>query len=61
MSRGYQVPLEYPDSGAGGPWKPYRTLKGADTERCTFDTSDASIMRMVRALAPEPMDYTFPW
>jgi hypothetical protein len=61
VPRGYQVPLEYSDSGAGGPWKPYRTLEGADTERCTFDTLDASIMRMFRALAPEPMDYTFPW
>jgi len=61
VPRGYQVRLEYSDAGAAGPWKPYWTFEGSDVERITFDSFDASVMRMYRILPPEPLDFTYPW
>ena len=61
VARGYQVLLECSDTGAAGPWRPYWRFEGADVERVTFDSFDASVMRMYRILPPEPLDYTYPW
>ena len=61
VARGYQVLLECSDTGAAGPWRPYWRFEGADVERVTFDSFDASVMRMYRILPPEPLDMTFPW
>lgn len=61
VARGYQVRLEYSDTGAAGPWQLYWLFEGADVERIAFDSFDASVMRMYRILPPEPLDYTFPW
>jgi hypothetical protein len=61
VARGYQVLLECSDTGAAGPWRPLWRFEGADVERVTFDSFDASVMRMYRILPPEPLDLTFPW
>ena len=61
VPRGYQVRLEYSDSGMEGPWQPYWTFEGADTERITFNSFKASLQRMFRILPPEPLELTFPW
>jgi len=61
VARGYQVLLECSDTGAAGPWRPYWRFEGADVERVTFDSFDASVMRMYRIRPPEPLDLTFPW
>jgi hypothetical protein len=61
VARGYQVLLECSDTGAAGPWRPYWRFEGADVARVTFDSFDASVMRMYRILPPEPLDMTFPW
>lgn len=61
VQRGYQVRLEYSDAGVEGPWQPYWTFEGADSERVTFNSYAASVMRMFRVLPPEPLELTFPW
>jgi hypothetical protein len=61
VARGYQVRLEYSDTGLAGPWRPYWNFEGADVERVAFDSFDSSVMRMYRILPPEPLDFTFPW
>jgi hypothetical protein len=61
VPRGYQARLEYSDNGIAGPWQLYWIFEGADTERMTFNSYDASAMRMFRILPPEPLDFTFPW
>jgi hypothetical protein len=61
VPRGYQVRLEYSDTGVEGPWQPYWTFEGADTDRITFNSYQASIQRMFRILPPEPLELTFPW
>ena len=61
VPRGYQVRLEYSDVGMEGPWQPYWTFDGADTERITFNSFKASLQRMFRILPPEPLELTFPW
>ena len=61
VARGYQVLLECSDTGAAGPWRPYWRFEGSDVERVTFDSFDASVMRMYRIRPPEPLDMTFPW
>ena len=61
VPRGYQVRLEYSDTGVEGPWRPYWTFEGADTDRITFNSYKASIQRMFRILPPEPLELTFPW
>lgn len=61
VPRGYQVRLEYTDTGMEGPWQPYWTFDGADTERFAFNSFKASVQRMFRILPPEPLELTFPW
>lgn len=61
VPRGYQVRLEYSDTGLGGPWQPYWTFEGSDAERITFNRYNASTQRLFRALPPEPLELTFPW
>jgi len=61
VPRGYQVLLEYSDSGVGGPWTPYWVMEGADVERTVFNRFDASLMRMFRIGPPQPLEMTFPW
>ena len=61
VSRGYQVRLEYSDTGVAGPWQLYWLFEGSDVERVAFDSFDTSVMRMYRILPPEPLDFTFPW
>jgi hypothetical protein len=61
VSRGYQVRLEYSDTGVAGPWQLYWVFEGSDVERVAFASFDSSVMRMYRVLPPEPLDFTFPW
>lgn len=61
VTRGYQVRLEYSDAGMEGPWQPYWTFEGADTDRITFNSFKTSLQRMFRILPPEPLELTFPW
>ena len=61
VPRGYQVRLEYSDTGVEGPWKVAWILQGADVERIAFNRFDASLMRMFRLQPPEPLDMTLPW
>lgn len=61
VPRGYQVRLEYSDTGATGPWNLYWIFEGADVERMTFNSFDSSLNRLFRIQPPEPLDRTFPW
>ena len=61
VPRGYQVRLEYSDTGVEGPWKVAWILQGSDVERIAFNRFDASLMRMFRLQPPEPLDMTLPW
>jgi hypothetical protein len=61
VSRGYQVRLEYSDTGVAGPWQLYWAFEGSDVQGVAFDSFDSSVMRMYRILPPEPLDYPFPW